>query len=50
MACNWLMMSSSGDDNGPSGSLGLLNNKKICQARLYFSMNSKEFSLLTVLI
>ena len=27
MACNWLMMTSSGDDNRPSGSLGLLTNK-----------------------
>ena len=27
MACNWLMMTSSGDDNRPSGSLGLLTDK-----------------------
>ena len=27
MACNWLMMTSSGDDNSPSGSLGLLTDK-----------------------
>ena len=27
MACNWLMMTSSGDDNWPSGSLGLLTDK-----------------------
>ena len=27
MACNWLMMISSGDDNRPSGSLGLLTDK-----------------------
>ena len=27
MACNWLMMTSSGDDNKPSGSLGLLTDK-----------------------
>ena len=27
MAYNWLMMTSSGDDNWPSGSLGLLTNK-----------------------
>ena len=25
--CNWLMMTSSGDDNRPSGSLGLLTDK-----------------------
>ena len=29
MACNWLMMTSSGDDNRPSGSLGLLTDKTI---------------------
>ena len=28
MACNWLMMTSSGDDNRPSGSLDLLTDKK----------------------
>ena len=27
MAYNWLMMTSSGDDNWPSGSLGLLTDK-----------------------
>ena len=27
MACNWLMRTSSGDDNRPSGSLGLLTDK-----------------------
>ena len=27
MACNWLMMTSSGDDNRPSRSLGLLTDK-----------------------
>ena len=27
MACNWLMMTSSGDDNRPSGNLGLLTDK-----------------------
>ena len=27
MAYNWLMMTSSGDDNRPSGSLGLLTDK-----------------------
>ena len=27
MACNWPMMTSSGDDNRPSGSLGLLTDK-----------------------
>ena len=27
MACNWLMMTSFGDDNRPSGSLGLLTDK-----------------------
>ena len=27
MACNWLMMTSSRDDNRPSGSLGLLTDK-----------------------
>ena len=27
MAFNWLMMTSSGDDNRPSGSLGLLTDK-----------------------
>ena len=27
MACNWLIMTSSGDDNWPSGSLGLLTDK-----------------------
>ena len=27
MACNWLMMTSSGDDKRPSGSLGLLTDK-----------------------
>ena len=27
MAYNWLMMTSSGDDNSPSGSLGLLTDK-----------------------
>ena len=27
MACNWLMMTSSGDDNRPSGSLDLLSDK-----------------------
>ena len=27
MAFNWLMMTSSGDDNWPSGSLGLLTDK-----------------------
>ena len=27
MARNWLMMTSSGDDNRPSGSLGLLTDK-----------------------
>ena len=27
MACNWLMMTSSGDDNRPSGSLGQLTDK-----------------------
>ena len=27
MACNWLMMTSSGDNNWPSGSLGLLTDK-----------------------
>ena len=27
MACNWLMMTSSGDDNRSSGSLGLLTDK-----------------------
>ena len=28
MACNWLRMISSGDDIWPSGSTGLLTNKK----------------------
>ena len=27
MACNWLMMTSFGDDDRPSGSLGLLTDK-----------------------
>ena len=27
MACNWLMMTSSGDNNWPRGSLGLLTDK-----------------------
>ena len=27
MACNWLMMTSSGDNNWPRGSLGLLADK-----------------------
>ena len=34
MACNWLMMTSSGDDNRPSGSLGLLTNKTKKTSRL----------------
>ena len=34
MACNWLMMTSSGDDNRPNGSLGLLTDKTKKTSRL----------------
>ena len=33
MACNWLMMTSSGDDKRPSESLGLLTDKTKKQDR-----------------
>ena len=39
MACNWLMMTSSGDDNRPSESLGLLTDKTKKKTRKIADLN-----------
>ena len=49
MACNWLMMTSSGDDNRPSGSLGLLTDKTTKKKNENKTFNKrKNRALLTV--
>ena len=49
MAYNWLMMTSSGDDNRPSGSLGLLTDKTTKKKNKNKTFNKrKNRALLTV--
>ena len=43
--CNWLMMTSSGDDNRPSGSLGLLTDKTKKKFRKFRRQSKKPPSL-----
>ena len=45
MAHNWLMMTSSGDDNRPSGSLGLLTDKTKKKFRKFRRQSKKPPSL-----
>ena len=51
MAYNWLMMTSSGDDNRPSGSLGLLTDKTTKKKNKNKTFNKrKNRALLTLLL
>ena len=49
MAYNWLMMTSSGDDNRPSGSLGLLTDKTTKKKNNKTFNKRKNRALLTLL-
>ena len=42
MAYNWLMMTSSGDDNRPSGSLGLLTDKTTKKKKQNKTFNKRK--------
>ena len=51
MAYNWLMMTPSGDDNWPSGSLGLLTDKtKKKKIKINRRQNKKPPSLWAIVL